>query len=347
MSQPKYTIFISSTYIDLVEERDQVIKAVLEMGHIPIGMEMFSAADDEQWDIIKAQIDQTDYYVVIVAHRYGSIEEETGISYTEKEFDYAVKQGIPVLGFIISDEVKNWPHDRYERNTENTDKLNSFKGKIKYKRQVAFWTSKESLYGQTTNALAKAFNTKPRPGWVRATEGGLEVTAELARLSSENALNRERITELESLLKETKINESENEPVVITLKADLLVNNRRLEFTRSLSTTWNALFIAIAEKLLNRPTENSMHNAIVSHFSSSFDEFLRSDFDEDAKVSREKEVEVDSVDFQLIKAHFLGLGFIKTDFKAEAHSFRSYWKLTPEGERHYGKIKSRIAVKNM
>ena len=32
----KYQIFISSTYADLQDERDQVIKAVLEMGHIPV-----------------------------------------------------------------------------------------------------------------------------------------------------------------------------------------------------------------------------------------------------------------------------------------------------------------------
>ncbi len=42
----KYQVFISSTYEDLKEERDQAIKAVLEMGHIPVGMEMFSAADE-------------------------------------------------------------------------------------------------------------------------------------------------------------------------------------------------------------------------------------------------------------------------------------------------------------
>jgi hypothetical protein len=40
--------------------RDQAIKAILELGHIPVGMEMFSAADDQQWEIIKKQIDQSD-----------------------------------------------------------------------------------------------------------------------------------------------------------------------------------------------------------------------------------------------------------------------------------------------
>ena len=39
------------------------------MGHIPVGMEMFSAADEEQWQLIVRQIEATDYYVLIVGHR--------------------------------------------------------------------------------------------------------------------------------------------------------------------------------------------------------------------------------------------------------------------------------------
>lgn len=103
----KYQIFVSSTYADLKDQRDLVIKAILEMGHIPVGMEMFSAADEEQWNIIKRQIEQSDYYVVIVANRYGSVTEE-GISYTEKEYDFAVSSGIPTLGFILDSEA-SWP----------------------------------------------------------------------------------------------------------------------------------------------------------------------------------------------------------------------------------------------
>jgi Domain of unknown function (DUF4062) len=56
----KYQVFISSTYEDLKEERDRVIKAILEMSHIPVGMEMFNAADESQWNIIKRRIEESD-----------------------------------------------------------------------------------------------------------------------------------------------------------------------------------------------------------------------------------------------------------------------------------------------
>lgn len=62
----KYQIFISSTYKDLVKARAKVRDAILSMMHFPVGMEMFNAADEEQWEIIKETIDSSDYYVLIL-----------------------------------------------------------------------------------------------------------------------------------------------------------------------------------------------------------------------------------------------------------------------------------------
>jgi len=108
----KYQIFVSSTYEDLKNERDQVIKAILEMGHFPVGMEMFSAADEQQWKLIQREIDRSDYYIVIVAHKYGSVDN--GISYTEKEYDCASQRQIPILGFVI-DDAANWPAEKIDK----------------------------------------------------------------------------------------------------------------------------------------------------------------------------------------------------------------------------------------
>lgn len=100
----KYQIFISSTYEDLKEERSKVVATILKANHFPIGMEMFSADNVEQWEQIKRTIDSSDYYVLIIKKRYGSLTKE-GISYTEKEFNYATQQKIPVLAFVVSEEA--------------------------------------------------------------------------------------------------------------------------------------------------------------------------------------------------------------------------------------------------
>ncbi|OQS31288.1 DUF4062 domain-containing protein [Chromobacterium haemolyticum] len=192
----KYQVFVSSTYRDLSDERDLVIKAILEMGHIPVGMEMFSAADEEQWNVIKKQIDQSDYYVVIVAHRYGSCDA-AGLSFTEKEYDYAVSQGIPALGFVV-EESQSWPKDKSDTDRLTVRKLRAFKEKVKAK-PVSFWKNGEDLYGRCSIALMKAINAYPREGWVRASQAQDAAAAkEIVRLSAENADLRSRLYTFEA-----------------------------------------------------------------------------------------------------------------------------------------------------
>ena len=180
----KYQIFVSSTYEDLKEQRDQAVKTILRMGHLPVGMEMFNAADDDQWEIIKRHIDNSDYYVLILAHRYGS-EAADGISYTEKEYRYALEQGVPCLGFVIDNEV-HWPPG-FMAKDEQIAKLNEFKARVKTK-MVNFWKSTDNLALLISYSLSEIFNTKPRIGWIRANEATSSplIAEELSRLSRKN-----------------------------------------------------------------------------------------------------------------------------------------------------------------
>jgi Domain of unknown function (DUF4062) len=99
-----YSVFVSSTYEDLREERAAVQKALLQLHCMPIGMELFGSADEEAWDFIKRQIEDCDYYVVIVADKYGSTAED-GVSYTEKEYNYREKSRSLLLPFCTKIET--------------------------------------------------------------------------------------------------------------------------------------------------------------------------------------------------------------------------------------------------
>lgn len=187
----KFQIFVSSTRNDLVKVRDAAMRAILEIGHIPVGMEMFSAADDDSWSLIKKQIDLTDFYIVIVAHRYGSTALD-GISYTEKEYDYACSKGIPVFGFLIEDSA-SWPHDQKDSEPGLQQALMRFKEKIKTK-QVAFWNDAGTLQARVLATLAKQVVVHDRPGWIRGTSvPSAAVADEISRLSRENAELRHRL----------------------------------------------------------------------------------------------------------------------------------------------------------
>lgn len=99
----KLQVFISSTYTDLIEERQAAVSAVLKAGHIPAGMELFTAGDRSQMTTIKEWIDESDVYMLILGGRYGSVEKTSGISYTELEYDYALQQGKAVFAVVITE----------------------------------------------------------------------------------------------------------------------------------------------------------------------------------------------------------------------------------------------------
>lgn len=262
----KYQIFISSTYLDLVKEREQVIKACLEMGHIPVGMEMFSAADEEQWKTIQRQIDEIDYYVILMAHRYGSTTDE-GISYTEKEYDYAVSKGIPVLGFVI-DEAAAWPADRIDNGEDKKISLVSFKEKIRSKL-VNFWSNKDELHAKFSIALMKAIVNNPRSGWIKAEDSiSSDVMKELSRLSSENATLRK---ENEILVKIKLETEDKNKEIINILSK----NKRQMHIWYTNDKDWSELdevsllqiFQAIAPNLLGENENLKIANDVALHFS--------------------------------------------------------------------------------
>src|SRR5436190_9354466 len=102
MDNKRYQVFVSSTYEDLQAERQEVIHALLELECIPAGMELFPAANQDQWSLIKKVIDDCDYYIVISAGRHGSLDA-AGVGYTELEYRYALETDKPIIGFLHQD----------------------------------------------------------------------------------------------------------------------------------------------------------------------------------------------------------------------------------------------------
>jgi hypothetical protein len=101
----KLQVFISSTFTDLIEERQAAVSAILKAGHIPAGMELFTAGDQSQMTIIKNWIDESDVYMLILGGRYGSIDKISGLSYTELEYDYAVSKNKPLFAVVIRESA--------------------------------------------------------------------------------------------------------------------------------------------------------------------------------------------------------------------------------------------------
>lgn len=159
-------------------------------------MEMFGAADEDQWEIIKKDIDESDYYVLIIGKCFGSEVPGEGISYTQKEFRYAVSQGIPVLAFLMREDTKV-PKTFYDTDKDKIKKLKDFRKEVEDGRTVSYWSTPDELPGQVISSLERQIKRKPRPGWVRASEFDIEKShAELIELTEKVRTLEEENTEL-------------------------------------------------------------------------------------------------------------------------------------------------------
>jgi len=187
--EKRYQFFISSTFEDLHDERQEVIQALLELSCIPAGMELFPAADEDQWQLIKQILDDSDYFILILAGRYGSPDPK-GISYIEKEYDYAASSGKPILSFIHHN-ISSLPSGKVESSPEARQKLLDFEKKVKMK-PCKFWKSPQDLAGLVSRSVVHLIRTKPGEGWIRGRfAANPHDLMELAELKREREAHKE------------------------------------------------------------------------------------------------------------------------------------------------------------
>jgi hypothetical protein len=268
MNQEKrYQVFISSTFRDLIAERQAVLKSVLELNHMPAGMELFPAADDSAWQLIKDVIDASDYYVLIVGGRYGSLDE-TGLGYTEKEYDYALsceKSVIPLL----HENPDNLPRGKTETDKAAWRKLKNFRKKVESRHTCVYWTSPEDLKAKVIVGLTSAVKRHPAIGWIRADQ-----VPSGATLADVLAL-RNRVVELESALDRTR---TEPPPGtedlmqgddVFEISFDFEVftseDHAGIDHSAKIGPTWNEIFANVAPVLINEATESDLRDIFQRH----------------------------------------------------------------------------------
>lgn len=190
--EKRYQVFISSTFADLEEERKGIMEAIIELDCFPAGMEMFPATDTEQFEYIKSIIDESDYYVLVIAGRYGSLAED-GISYTEKEFDYAKEKGIPILAFVKKD-IESIPANKTDQDPKKKRKLTSFRNKALKGRVGHFWDNANDLKYKIHSSLSKEFKTHPRSGWIKGNDCDVnELMKQINQLKCENYRLKKKI----------------------------------------------------------------------------------------------------------------------------------------------------------
>jgi len=161
--EKKYQVFVSSTSVDLEDERRTVIDSLLESAYIPVGMELFKATSEAAWPTIETLIDACDYYVVIIGGRYGTMRKLEDASFTESEYSYAKSQGKPILAFIRKNLQISDGEDAaaFERTLKFRDRLQAA-------HHCKYWKDKDELARQVIIGLHGEVQKHPQTGWIRA-----------------------------------------------------------------------------------------------------------------------------------------------------------------------------------
>lgn len=146
-------IFLSSTYLDLVQHRLLATEALERLGQQVDRMEVFGAQPVKPPQACLAEIEMCDLFVGIYAHRYGHIPPGSNISITEAEFQHAKKHNKPLFCFLV-DEDHPWPPKMVEEEPGKS-KLLAFKQKIGEGLVQDTFTTPQDLAFKVASAIGR------------------------------------------------------------------------------------------------------------------------------------------------------------------------------------------------
>ncbi|MCG2596352.1 MULTISPECIES: DUF4062 domain-containing protein [Burkholderiales] len=314
--EKRYQVFVSSTYADLKEERQRVIQTLMELDCIPAGMELFPAADQDQFEFIKRVIDDCDYYLLIIGGRYGSLSAN-GVSYTEQEFDYAVAKGMRVIA-LLHEKPDDIPVGKSELDPNLRDRLRAFRDRAATARLVKFWNTADQLPGIVALSLSKTIKMYPAVGWVRADKtSSEELLSEINELRKTNSELQRSLSQV-SVVPQIALPDIAGLDENFLVHGNLVLEGRRYRWHVELS--WKEIFGYVAPYLIKIPHESVVKGVI-------------------EKAAHEKAgkagllPDMDDQDFQTISIQLKALGLVKLDnLKTIKGGTGVFWSATPKGE---------------
>lgn len=327
--EKRYQVFVSSTFLDLQEARQEVIQALLEQDCMPSGMELFPAADEDQWSLIKKVIDDSDYYVLVLAGRYGSIGPK-GLSYTEMEYRYAMEIGKPIIGFVHADP-DSLAAKYCELSDEGKSKLAEFRALVQMK-MCKMWSTPSELGSQVSRSLIKLIKSRPAVGWVKSNLVPTQSSTE------EILALRHKIERLETEILEHK-NKEPKEAADLAKGDDLFgfkitfigrhPRGACQKYNMIITLSWNKIFAAVSPKLMSEASGTLIWRAINSYLESN----LPVEIQESKSLAGNtiENIEVSENDIETIKIQLRALGLITRSDEANNGSY-IMWILTPYGD---------------
>lgn len=265
--------------------------------------------------------------MLIIGGRYGSLTSE-GISYTETEYRYAKKIGLPVLAFVHA-APEDIPLGRSEQDEKLRLKLMSFRDSVMQAHPIREWRTGSELGGLVSRSLSREIKINPRPGWIRNDgTSPIALLEQISRLTDENKTLRDSAAQLVSAENDEELASGTDK---VELRGDRRLRNEMTyeyeKLTWSVETSWDAIWRQLGPALLNEATEDDLQS-------------LLKDFNLRYSIPNNYSLYLSRVSlanecWSEVLIQFRALGFIVPGPKKRGVNDRnSYWGITPRGDRH-------------
>lgn len=142
-----YSAFISSHFSSLLDERKSVINILLDFKILPIGMEHFTVSTNGEFSAIQELIDDSDFFILIMGKKYGSCDEN-GISWTEREYQYALNKNKPIIVIVCNELVNTLKADNSTLDIDQKKQIEFYHRISGYKQEIRENLSIETIIVQ-------------------------------------------------------------------------------------------------------------------------------------------------------------------------------------------------------
>jgi hypothetical protein len=148
------SVFLSSTFSDLELHRELAREAIAKLEYGSKAMESFGALPDTPKEECLRLVRSASTYVGIFAMRYGSIDQSSGKSFTQLEYEEAQAVRLPSLIYVI-DEETHAVLPKHVDTGSSAAKLHDLKTRLKRSHVVNFFSSPEDLAAKVAQDLVR------------------------------------------------------------------------------------------------------------------------------------------------------------------------------------------------
>ena len=324
-----YQVFVSATYLDLVEERRVLLEVLPQLDCLPV---LLPSQGPEAWPSVRRRIESCDYFILLLGSRYGSLTP-SGVSHTHQEFVHASFKQKPRLVFMHA-QPEQRPLSLQDASVEGRLKFQDFRQLLR-QGECCLWTQADDLATMLRTCMPKLLQSHPMPGWV----SGAAVTSPgqneaLARLEARVAeLEAEKETWLQTGIRLDELAQGQDK-TELYYQANVYAGGHCELLPLVSRIAWNDVFLAMALGLREPQSERFLHERLA--------EMLRTRGLQDARELRPKahaltDIRLTDLCFSSVRIQLRTLGLITRSSLSRTQA-DPQWQLTMQGEHLMKKL---------